>query len=825
MIRKVIFTLAAACALAAAAFADRASAQPVDDTLRARVIVKYKADSPILAKGAAASASATVRHAAQAQALGARIGIALATGAGLSERAHVVTARGITSEQLAKRLAAESDVEYAVPDRRVHIVAAPNDPLYAAGPAVSGTSGGPAVGQWYLHAPAGDVQSSINAEPAWDALTGGTTVVVGMIDTGVRFDHPDLLRAAAGGHLLPGYDMIADPATANDGDGRDADPSDPGDSVTDAEISQQGGPYYQCVPQAEASSWHGTQTSGLVAALANNGIGMAGAARNVLLLPVRVLGKCGGYDSDVIAGMLWATGLSVPGVPANPTPARVLNLSLGGDGGCTSAYVDAVGRINAAGTVVVVAAGNDAGHALGAPASCPGVIAVTALRHVGTKVGFSDLGPNVAISAPGGNCVNIAAGSPCLYPILTTSNAGTSTPVADASGGSIYTDSFNASLGTSFAAPLVAATTAMMLSAQPTMTPSQVRALLQATARPFPTTGGTITSGSPAPQCAAPQPIDAAQVDQLECYCTTSTCGAGMLDAGAAVRAAAGVSTNYTGLFWQSPAGIAPGWGINFAHAGDQIFATWYTYDGSGKAWWLSMLASRPGPTGNVFVGPDLRRRRAAVQRVQRLGDADIDRIRPADDDRRRQWHVRIHGERDCPDQAADALRRGNGSAPRLHLHGSDARFRDGHQLSGTLVGRRRHRSRMGHQFRAPGQRDLRDVVHLRREQRAAVAVGAGDVERRGLQRNALSHRRADLQQLRQQPVGGDRRRRGDDRLHRRQPRDVRLQHQRAGRPAARHAEQADQPLRVRGERRNDLQVGAAARGRRVVTRAVRRDH
>ncbi len=604
MIRKVIFTLAAACTLAATSFTDRASAQPVDDTLRARVIVKYKADSPILAKGAAASASATARHAVEAQALGARVGIALSTGAGLSERAHVVTARGITSEQLAKRLAAESDVEYAVPDRRVHIVAAPNDPLYAAGPPINGTSGGPAVGQWYLHAPAGDIQSSINAEPAWDALTGGSTIVVGMIDTGVRFDHPDLLRAAAGGNLLPGYDMIADPDTANDGDGRDSDPSDPGDWVTDAEISQQGGPFYQCVPQAEPSSWHGTQTSGLVAALANNGIGMAGAARNVLLLPVRVLGKCGGYDSDVIAGMLWATGLSVPGVPANPTPARVLNLSLGGDGACTSAYVDAVGRINAAGTVVVVAAGNDAGHALGAPANCPGVIAVTGLRHVGTKVGFSDLGPNVAISAPGGNCVNISAGSPCLYPILTTSNAGTSTPVADASGGSIYTDSFNASLGTSFAAPLVAATTAMMLSAQPTMAPSQVRALLQATARPFPTTGGTITSGSPAPQCAAPQPIDAPQVDQLECYCTTSTCGAGVLDAGAAVRAAAGVSANYTGLFWQSPAGIAPGWGINFAHAGDQIFATWYTYDASGKAWWLSMLASRPGLTGNVFSGP-----------------------------------------------------------------------------------------------------------------------------------------------------------------------------------------------------------------------------
>ena len=604
MIRTVIIVLAAACALAVVSFADRASAQAVDDSVRGRVIVKYKAGSSILAQSGAASWSTTARRAAQAQALGARVGIALVAGAALSERAHVVTARGITSEQLAKRLAAESDVDYAVPDRRVHVVAAPNDPLYAAGPPLNGTTGGPVVGQWYLRAPAGEVQSSINAESAWDAIAGGSTVVVGMIDTGVRFDHPDLLSVAAAGHLLPGYDMIADPDTANDGDGRDADASDPGDWVTDAEISRRNGPFYQCAPQAEPSSWHGTQTSGVVAAIANNGIGMAGAARNVLLLPVRVLGKCGGYDSDVIAGMMWAAGLGVPGVPANSTPARVLNLSLGGDGACTSAYVDAIGQINAAGATIVVAAGNEAGHALGAPANCPGVIAVSGLRHVGTKVGFSDLGPNVAISAPGGNCVNTAAASPCLYPILTTSNAGTTTSTPDASGGSIYTDSFNASLGTSFSAPLVAATAAMMLSVQPTMTPTQVRALLQTTARPFPTTGGTITSGSPAPQCAVPQLIGATQVDQLECYCTTATCGAGMLDAGAAVRAAAGVSANYTGLFWQSPAGIAPGWGINFVHAGDQIFATWYTYDTVGKAWWLSMLASRPTPNGNVFSGP-----------------------------------------------------------------------------------------------------------------------------------------------------------------------------------------------------------------------------
>jgi hypothetical protein len=158
---------------------------------------------------------------------------------------------------------------------------------------------------------------------------------------------------------------------------------------------------------------------------------------------------------------------------------------------------------------------------------------VAGLRHVGTKVGFSDLGLDVAISAPGGNCVNTAVGSPCLYPILTTSDAGTTTPV-----GPIYTDSFNRSLGTSFAAPLVSGTAALILSVQPALTPQQVRQVLQATARPFPTTGGDNGDGTPVPQCTVPRYDSFGNpVDQSQCYCTTYTCGAGMLDAGAALSA------------------------------------------------------------------------------------------------------------------------------------------------------------------------------------------------------------------------------------------------------------------------------------------------
>ena len=112
------------------------------------------------------------------------------------------------------------------------------------------------------------------------------------------------------------------------------------------------------------------------------------------------------------------------GVPANPNPARVLNMSLGSEGACTAAYGDAVAEVMATGAVVVASAGNSAGHAVSTPANCPGVIAVAGLRHAGTKVGFSDLGPEIAISAPGGNCVDIGPNDPCLYPILTTTNSG-----------------------------------------------------------------------------------------------------------------------------------------------------------------------------------------------------------------------------------------------------------------------------------------------------------------------------------------------------------------------------------------------------------------
>jgi len=262
-----------------------------------------------------------------------------------------------------------------------------------------------------------------------------------------------------------------------------------------------------------------------------------------------VLGKCGGYDSDIIAGMLWAAGLERVAGALNANPARVLNMSLGGRGTCTSAYIDAVQRINAAGAVVVAAAGNDVGQSVGTPANCPGVIGVGGLRHAGTKVGFSDLGPEIALSAPGGNCVFDNDAQPCSYPILAGSNTGTQGAVA-----STWTDSIDYGVGTSFASPIVAGAAALVLAQRPALTPAEVRSVLQSTARAFPQDGATNLplEDTPVPQCRAPDGSD-----QLQCYCQTGLCGTGMLDAAAAVAAADGAFARIAVLTSTPTAGMA----------------------------------------------------------------------------------------------------------------------------------------------------------------------------------------------------------------------------------------------------------------------------
>jgi serine protease len=239
---------------------------------------------------------------------------------------------------------------------------------------------------------------------------------------------------------------------------------------------------------------------------------------------VRVIGKCGGFDSDILAAMLWAAGVHVDGVPDNPYPAQVENLSLGALGRCPRSYQEVIDEVAARGVLVVVSAGNEGGP-VDSPANCERVAAIAGLRHTGTKVGYSSLGPEVAISAPAGNCVNPSGA--CLFSIDTTSNSG-----ATARGADGYTDQLAFNVGTSFSAPIVAAIAGLMMSANGNLRPPQVvDRLREGAVTPFPA-----SSDDTVPMCRVPAGLG--DVQGAECNCTTATCGAGMANAPGALRAA-----------------------------------------------------------------------------------------------------------------------------------------------------------------------------------------------------------------------------------------------------------------------------------------------
>lgn len=423
-------------------------------------------------------------------------------GAGM---AALTLARRLSGAELDRQLAAlrsDPDIEFAVVDQRRFAQAMPSDPLYP--------------NQWYLQ---NGQPAAANFAGAWDITTGSPDTVIAVVDTGVRYDHPDLTS-----RLLPGHDFISGDSptsfvTANDGNGWDADASDPGDWVTSAE--KQSGPL-SGVEGCDVgnSTWHGTRVAALIGAGTNNGMGIAGGTWQGGILPVRVLGKCGGFDSDIIAGMLWAAGLPVTGAPPNPHPARVINLSLGSSGTCTAAYQSAIGRLTAAGTLVVASAGND-NEPVGAPANCSGVLAVAGLRHAGTKVGYSDFGPEISVAAPAGNCPDLDTTSQCTYSLITADNSGLTAPAA-----STYTDEFHPNIGTSFSAPIVTAIAGLMYAVNDKLTTAEWIDRVKAGARSFPAPDPGL------PTCPATSTDDATL---QQCNCTTTTCGAGIADAEGAV--------------------------------------------------------------------------------------------------------------------------------------------------------------------------------------------------------------------------------------------------------------------------------------------------
>jgi serine protease len=462
-------------------------------------------------------------------ALAKRTGLTMTLKREISEAmlANTIELQGASADRALEMLRADAAVEYVSLDRRRFPHATnPNDSLFA--------------GQWYLK----DTEiSAVNAINAWDRELGQAGVVVAVLDTGVLYDHPDLGRGDRGGKLLPGFDFVSASHMVNDGNARDSDPSDPGDWVNSTDKDNE--VYSDC--DVATSSWHGTRVAGMVGAITDNTTGVSGLSWNSFILPVRVLGKCGGTDSDILAGMRWAGGLSVPGTAANPTPARILNASFGSQGVCEPAYRDVIDELAARKVLLVISAGNE-GTVVSSPGNCPGVAAIAAIRHAGSKVGFSSLGPEVTLAAPGGNCVNINGG-PCLFSLDTTSNSGTAAP-----GNHIYTDQTNSNLGTSFSAPIVSGIAALMLSRNANLSTRQLLDRLRESARPFPT---AVADDPTVPVCHVPASDQDFQLAQ--CLCTTAICGAGMADAFNAVEAAdrpiAAVSL---------PGSVSPGQNVSF---------------------------------------------------------------------------------------------------------------------------------------------------------------------------------------------------------------------------------------------------------------------
>jgi serine protease len=466
---------------------------------------------------------------ADVRSLSQRTGIAVSRSRQLTPSMHMVflqnTFYGADVDAVLKQLRADPSVAFADVDERRYPHVMPNDPLFVPTPT--------ATGQWYMQTPIFITPTSdaaaTDAVSAWNITKGSSGTVIADVDSGIRFDHPDLLRAGFGGRLLPGYDFVGEDVdagngnpvgtflVANDGDGWDPDPSDPGDWIDSADLANTTVfPGKNC--SAQNSSWHGTRVMGVLGAVTNNDVGIAGMTWNPYLLPVRALGKCGGLDSEIITGIQWAVGLPISGVPDNPYPADIINLSLGGTGACTSDYTNLIDTLTGMGVLVVASAGNESGP-VDIPANCPGVLAVAGLRNIGTKVGYSSLGPEVGIAAPAGNCVN-TNGGPCLRSIDSTVNEGATVPGANA-----YTDQTMTNLGTSFSAPIVSGIAALMRAANANLTPPQLIARLKASATPFPQPTGLA-------QCVA------GSTSSAECACTTGTCGAGMVNALSAVKAA-----------------------------------------------------------------------------------------------------------------------------------------------------------------------------------------------------------------------------------------------------------------------------------------------
>ncbi|MFF1637858.1 S8 family serine peptidase [Streptomyces sp. NPDC058246] len=415
---------------------------------------------------------------------------------------------------------ADPQVAYVVPDRLNKPQADPNDTEYAK--------------QWDLF----ESTAGMRVPGAWSTSTG-SGVTVAVIDTGY-VAHSDVAA-----NIVGGYDFISDTAVSVDGDGRDSNPADPGDWYATDECGAGTG--------SSGSSWHGTHVAGTIAAVTNNNKGVAGIAYNAKISPLRVLGKCGGYDSDIIDAITWASGGSVSGVPANTNVAKVINMSLGGSGACTSATQSAINAAVNRGTTVVVAAGNDNDNASKySPASCSNVITVAATGRTGSRASYSNYGSIVDIAAPGGEMSTGTANG-----ILSTLNSGTKTP---------STESYAYYQGTSMATPHIVGLVALMKSANPSLTPAQIELAIKANARALP---GTCSGGCGAGLADATKTVQAVASSGGSTGGTTfsNTTALAIPDAGSAVESPIAVS----GRGGNAPSALQVGVDITHTYRGDLV--------------------------------------------------------------------------------------------------------------------------------------------------------------------------------------------------------------------------------------------------------------
>lgn len=398
-----------------------------------------------------------------------------------------------TPQAIHAALNALPGVRFASPDIQLTRTAVPNDSGYA----LNQSS--------YMNA---GFYASLGMQTVWDQTRGSSNVVIAVLDSGILFDNLELK-----GRLLPGYDFVsrATPVTgvreggtvadsgSNDGDGRDPDPSDPGDAPPAGFI---------CPDGSSTSSWHGTTVASVAAAQSNNGQLVAGMDWNAKVLPVRVSGRCGiATSSDIVDAFYWATGSGRvdPTIGVNPNPANVINLSFATDtplfgGGCASndMVALAIADARARGVSVVVSAGNNSGGAIQYPANCPGAIAAGAAQRNGVLANYTAKGAATGVltlHAPGDEDGFYAA----------VSNTGTVGPAANGTQGILVA-------GSSFSAPMVAGAISLLKSVRPSLTPAQIDAALRNGARAYPpnasNTGGLLGSSN----------------------CTSTSCGAGLLN-------------------------------------------------------------------------------------------------------------------------------------------------------------------------------------------------------------------------------------------------------------------------------------------------------